>query len=147
MPALNFKSITSFLKSFFAKTKVLTRQALVLAKSLDAGDVVYFTYHYPKGGSRGHMTLVTKTKRAPTSIYVSSRNNMLITAFSLDSVSPDIASYVINHLYSKGVLSREDEMEKSRYFDNNYRSLMSLFGSESFRTYNAGRMSSVRKIR
>ena len=146
MPASNLKRITNFLKSFFRKTTFLTRQMLVLSKSLDAGDVAYFNYYYPKGGSKTHITLITKTKRAPDSIYVSSRNNMLITAFSLDSVSADTASYVINHLYSKGVLSREDEMEKARYFNNNYRSLMSLFGSRAFRTYNAGRMSNVRKI-
>ena len=147
MPAKNLKRITNFLKSFFRKTRVLTREILVLSKSLDAGDVAYFNYHYKQGGSKNHITLITKTKRAPDSIYVSPRNNMLITAFSLDSVSSDTASYVINHLYNKGVLTREAEMEKAQYFNNNYRSLVSLFGSRAFRTYNAGRMSNVRKIR
>ena len=146
MPAINLKRITTFLKSFFRKATSLTREALVLSKSLDAGDVAYFSYSYPKGGVKNHIILITKTKRAPDSLYVSTRNNRLITAFDLTSVTPGTASYVINHLYSKGVLSREAEMKKSKYFDNNYRSLISIFGSEAFRTYNVGRMSNVRKV-
>tara|TARA_Y100001951_G_C11057695_1_gene139096 strand:+ start:47 stop:490 length:444 start_codon:yes stop_codon:yes gene_type:complete len=146
MPVINLKSIKSFLKSFFKEARRLKVAFLVLAKVLDAGDVAYFTYHYPKGETKNHIILITKTKRAPDSLYVSSKNNFLITAFSLNSVSPGTAAYVINRLYSKGVLTREDEMEKAKYFDNNYRSLMSLFGAKAFRTYNASRMSSVRKI-
>ena len=146
MIAENSRQIKIFFKTFFERVTFLSREMIVLAKSLSESDLVHFGYKYPDGSYKRHLAMVVKTAKAPKSLYVSNKNNLLITAFRLDAVSPDTASLIINKLYTMDVLSNDPQGEKLDYLEKNFNGLRAILGSESYRTYNTGRMIGPRRI-
>lgn len=99
--------------------------------ALMAGDVVSFNY---QGSQR--FGFVVKSRRTDYSgMFLSTRNNVLLNVFLLDSISTSNCRLIINTLYRNRIRAT---------YKNSPKILSVFLGKQNFRTFNTSFISDVR---
>lgn len=100
------------------------------ASNFSPGDILIFTYKMPgavgKISGEERVFMVLKGRRGP-GVFKSTRGNTLVMGVKLDTNRASI-EVIVENLYSK--------RRKASYYGKIMKSLESLIGKESFRTYN-----------
>ena len=100
------------------------------ASNFSPGDVLIFTYKMPgavgKISGEERVFMVLKGRRGP-GVFKSTRGNTLVMGVKLDTNRASI-EVIVENLYSK--------RRKASYYGKIMKSLESLIGKDSFRTYN-----------
>jgi hypothetical protein len=100
------------------------------ASNFSPGDILLFTYKMPGAVGRTsgeeRVFMVLKGRRGP-GIFKSTRGNTLVMGVKLDTNRASI-EVIVENLYKK--------RRKASYYGKIMKSLESLIGKESFRTYN-----------
>jgi hypothetical protein len=139
------KQTQDFLKNIGDRPKVLT-SIPPSADRITPGNVLIFRYwmepirsgRKQRLGSRGQRTiLVVKCKRGP-GIFISNKNNLLVSCFKLEGKSEEIIEAIIDNLYKK--------RRRASYWGFIKNSLIKILGINSFRTYKFSKMKSLYKV-
>ena len=139
------KETRNFLKNVGDYTKILTSMP-ASADRVTPGDVLIFRYWQQpirtgvkqRLGSRGQRTvLIVKCKRGD-GVFVSNRNNLLVSCFKLEGKPEVIIETIIENLYKK--------RRRASYWGFIKNSLIKILGIDSFRTYNMSHMKSIYKV-
>jgi len=93
------------------------------------GDLILFSY---EGVNR--LGLVTKSKRAVRGLFLSSRNNLLMNIYLLDSITQSMFVLVVNNLYKNRIRCT---------YKNTPRILSAFLGKNNFRTFNVAKTSNI----
>tara|TARA_R110002012_G_scaffold3517_3_gene16317 strand:- start:6916 stop:7371 length:456 start_codon:yes stop_codon:yes gene_type:complete len=139
------KQTQDFLKNVGDRTKVLT-SIPASADRITPGNLLIFRYwmepiragRKQRLGTRGQRTvLIVKCKRGD-GIFISNKNNLLVSCFKLEGKSEVIIETIIENLYKK--------RRKASYWGFIKQSLIKILGINSFRTYKFSQMKSIYKV-
>lgn len=100
---------------------------------ISPGDVLVLRYN----GSY-EVVLVVANKRSSSGIFLSSRNNILLSCFSLSTKSPQIINLVLDNLYKN---------RKVASYQNIKSNLSVILGVSSYRTFKLNKVSNLQTLR
>jgi hypothetical protein len=112
--------------------------------SLGPGDLITFSYHLPpntspkiKAASRGARIALVVSNNSGEGVFTANTGNKLLSCFTLTEVGPEIRELIVTKLYKKRRLSNYYKIIKS---------LKSILGKDSYRTYILNKLSNLREI-
>jgi hypothetical protein len=115
------------------------------SSALQPGDIVYFTYpkesetdFYNYNKLKDRLSLIVSNKRTGPSgsVFISTRNNKLLSCFDISDTSGEVVSIIISQLYKK--------RRKCSY--KIIARLKSILGAETYRTFNTKKISKLYEI-
>ena len=139
------EKIKNFLGELGEFKKKWLRPVPASASRMTPGNVLVFTYP-PSSRIRKDRTqypgiqrvcLIVRIKRGD-GVFTSTQNNTLVAAFELNNESSGVVEIILENLYKK--------RRRSSYYGKIKKSLVSLLGVDSFRTFNLEMMKSIYQV-
>jgi len=124
-------------------SKVISRVPDGSSGFISPGDIFIFRYWMPPDQDRGssfiqRVSLVVRNKRTNTGVFISTRNNELLSCFNLDGEPDVIVDTIVENLYKK--------RRRSSYWGKITQSLTTILGTDSYRTYKLSNMRQTYKV-
>jgi len=140
MPKSNKKRLN--LRHLGFKTKTMTsKRASKSSAMISPGDIIMFTYPRKLGNYLDMpipvLALVVARKgKGGSSLYISGKKNKLLSVFDISEASPEVVKIIIRELYKN----------RRRCTYSIVKGLVSILGPDTYRTFNAKRVSTLYEI-
>tara|TARA_R110002051_G_scaffold314897_1_gene392498 strand:+ start:256 stop:717 length:462 start_codon:yes stop_codon:yes gene_type:complete len=124
-------------------SKVISRVPDGASAFMRPGDIFIFRYWMPPGKDRTgsftqRVSLVVRNKRTSDGVFVSTRNNELLSCFNLEGEPDVIVDTIVENLYKK--------RRRASYWGKIAQSLTTILGHDSYRTYKLSNMKQTYKV-
>ena len=139
------EKIKNFLGELGEFKKKWLRPVPTSASRMIPGNVFVFTYPQSSRIRKDRtqhpgiqrICLIVRIKRGD-GVFTSTQNNTLVAAFELNNESSGVVEIILENLYKK--------RRRSSYYGKIKKSLVSLLGVDSFRTFNLEMMKSIYQV-
>lgn len=115
-------------------TNQLQRDTILVRKSflgLNPGDIIWFSYD-----GIGRAGLVVSSRRTNSGYFLSTRNNVLLNVFLLETLSDSMTELMVNNLY-----------KNENVCDYHSKNIVGAFlGKDNFRTFNVSRVKNLTSV-
>lgn len=132
------KETKEFLEAVGGDHKKILTMIPPSADRMVAGEILIFRYHLGIGpGSKAQRVCLIVRCRRGNGVY-EGRNGKLVSCFKLKGNSESVVSIILDNLYKK--------RRKASYYGLIKHSLISLLGTDSYRTYKLRQMKNIYKV-
>lgn len=115
-------------------TNQLQKNTILIKKSflgLNPGDIIWFNYD-----GQGRAGLVVSSRRTNSGYFLSTRNNVLLNVFLIDSLSESMTQLMVNNLY-----------KNENVCDYHSKNIVGAFlGKDNFRTFNVSKVKNLTSV-
>lgn len=132
------RKFLKFFNSITPYTKVKAYSVPRKAEHFAPGDIIYFSYPEDgKGPLKQRIALIVSCNRGPTGLFISTRYNLLLMCFELDSKFDALIKVIVRTLYKR--------RRKSNYYKV-IKTLTEFLSVENARTYDLKKMRGMYQI-